>query len=534
MKVALAQINSLVGDIDGNAAKIIQYAQRAHTEFSADLVVFPELALTGYPPEDLLFREGFLEKCEQGLRQIADKCAGFGVLVGYPRRRDGMLYNSAAVLIDKRISYVYDKQLLPNYGVFDEVRYFKPGTQAGVFEMHGHTFGITVCEDIWQPGPVAAAVKAGAQLIININASPFHIGKVAERREVLQARCRENSVPIVYVNCVGGQDELVFDGASAVIDRNGAICYQAPEFAEHLNCIELKAGMKITAAGQQHELLAEDAGIYQALVLAIRDYVRKNGFSGVALGLSGGVDSALTLALAVDALGADAVEAVMMPSRHTARISLEDAAQLAAALNVSYAEISIEPVFRTFLEVLQPSLKGYAADTTEENIQARCRGVMLMAISNKKRKLVLATGNKSELAVGYATLYGDMAGGYAPLKDLTKQRVYQLCAYRNRNGIVIPKRILERAPSAELAPNQTDQDSLPPYDVLDRIIELYLEQEKSVESIIAAGFDEAVVQDVVGKINRNEYKRRQAAPGVKITKRAFGRERRYPITGKYQ
>ncbi len=533
MKIALVQINSTVGNLEGNADKIIRYALEARNTHAAELAVFPELALCGYPPEDLLFREGFIDKCAQQLQRIATACGEIPVLVGYPRREGYTIYNSAAVLRQGKVALVYDKRILPNYGVFDEKRYFQPGKAVGQIEIAGHKLGLAVCEDIWSPEPIAETVKAGARLILNINASPFHVGKAGERQTALKARCRESKTPIVYVNCIGGQDELVFDGASMAVDRGGAVAYQAPAFTEHLGIVEFDKALNIVAPPAQ-SLPEEDAAVYQALVLAIRDYVRKNGFNGVALGLSGGVDSALVLALAVDALGAEAVEAVMMPSRHTAKISLEDAAALAANLKVKYREISIEPLFEEFLQQLQPVFHDHKPDTTEENIQARCRGVILMAISNKKHRLVLTTANKSETAVGYATLYGDMVGGYSPLKDVSKGRVYRLCAYRNRQAPVIPQRILERAPSAELAPNQKDQDSLPPYDVLDKLIELYLEQEKSVESIIAEGFDEAVVKDVVKKIDRSEYKRRQAAPGVKITKRSFGRERRYPITSGYK
>jgi NAD+ synthase (glutamine-hydrolysing) len=532
MKIALAQINTIVGDLEGNADTIIRYAwdaRRAH----ADLAIFPELAICGYPPEDLLFREGFVDGCRQQLQRIAAACGDIDLIVGFPRREGYILYNSAALLRGGEIGLVYDKRILPNYGVFDEKRYFQPGSGNALFEVAGRRLGIAVCEDIWNAEPVADTVQAGAELILNINASPFHVGKADERRNALRKRCRENHVPIVYVNCIGGQDELVFDGASMTVDRDGAVAYQAPAFEEHLGIVEFDDALDIINP-QPQALPEEDAGVYRALVLAIRDYVRKNGFNGVAIGLSGGVDSALVLALAVDALGAQAVEAVMMPSRYTSDMSLHDAAQLARNLGVRYEQVSIEPPFREFLNVLQPVFSGCRPDITEENIQARCRGVLLMAISNKKGRLVLTTGNKSEMAVGYATLYGDMAGGYAPLKDVSKGRVYRLCAYRNRDGEVIPRRILERAPSAELAPDQKDQDSLPPYEVLDRLIELYLEQEKSVASIIAAGFDEAVVRDVVKKIDRNEYKRRQAAPGAKITRRAFGRERRYPITNGYK
>lgn len=540
IKIALAQINLTVGDLENNLARMGRFAEAARREHKADLIVFPELAITGYPPEDLLFRQGFVDQAWDCLQRLAARIPDIAILAGFPRDEQGRLYNSAAWLAEGRVQCVYDKQILPNYGVFDEKRYFTAGQTPAVVDLEGLRLGITICEDIWEPGPVRAAAAAGAQLIVNLNASPFHIHKTTERQAVLKARCGENGLPVLYVNLVGGQDELVFDGHSMAVNGVGNVVYQAPGFTESLSIVEFDAVVgftvpsSVTSMDARAELLDDNAMIYRALVLAVRDYVTKNGFNGVVLGLSGGVDSALTLAIAVDALGSAGVEAVMMPSRYTSRMSLEDAAQIAKNLGVAYEEISIEPAFESLLASLQPVFKELPPDTTEENLQARCRGVVLMAISNKKRKLVLTTGNKSEMAVGYATLYGDMAGGFAPLKDVSKTRVYELCRYRNREAMMIPARIIERPPSAELAPDQKDEDSLPPYPVLDRILELYLEQEKSVASIVAAaGFDEATVREVVKKVNRNEYKRRQAAPGVKITKRAFGRERRYPITNGY-
>lgn len=538
IRIALGQINPTVGDLEHNLARMDRYSDTARSEYGADLVVFPELSITGYPPEDLLFRQGFVEQARDCLERLAARNPDIAILAGVPRAEQGRLYNSAAWLTGGRMRYLYDKQILPNYGVFDEKRYFAAGEAPAVVDMGGLRLGITICEDVWEPGPVRAAAAAGAQLIVNLNASPFHVRKVSERQAVLKARCEESGLPVLYVNQVGGQDELVFDGHSMAVNAAGNVVYRLRGFSESLGIVEFDpvAGFapgSVSAVEADAEALDDHATVYRALVLAVRDYVTKNGFNGVVLGLSGGVDSALTLAIAVDALGADSVEAVMMPSRYTSRMSLDDAAEVAKNFGVVYEEISIEPAFESLLSSLQPAFRGLPPDTTEENIQARCRGVILMAISNKKRKLVLATGNKSEMAVGYATLYGDMAGGFAPLKDVSKTRVYELCRYRNRETAMIPARILERPPSAELAPDQKDEDSLPPYPVLDRILELYLEQEKSVASIVAAGFDEATVREVVRKVNRNEYKRRQAAPGVKITKRAFGRERRYPITNGY-
>ena len=535
MKIGLAQINPTVGALQVNRDKIAHFIQQAEAQ-QLDLLLFPELALTGYPPEDLLFRQGFVERAEQMVEELAPLSKNTTVLLGYPRYQQNALFNSAAVLVGGEIAQIYDKQILPNYGVFDEKRYFRAGNKTCVINVAGEKVGVSICEDIWQAQPVAGLAAAGADIIVNINASPYHVGKQHERLQTLHARYAEVQLPIVYLNLLGGQDELVFDGHSFAINQAGQIVMQMPGFAETMGVIESDALFAATTdyAAEDED---EDAVVYAALLLAIRDYVTKNGFSGVVIGLSGGVDSALVLALAADALGADQVEAVMMPSRYTSDMSLQDAKACAENLGVRYDEISIEPAFQAILSSLAPLMtdpgEPWQPDVSQENIQARCRGMMLMAISNKQGKLVLATGNKSEMSVGYATLYGDMVGGFAPLKDISKQRVYRLCRYRNRQQLVIPERIITRPPSAELAHDQKDVDSLPDYPVLDAILACYLEQEQSAESIVAQGYDAAQVQDVVGKVNRNEYKRRQAAPGVKITRRALGRERRYPITNQY-
>jgi len=493
LRLALAQLNLLVGDVAGNVGKMIAAAQRARDELQAHAVVFPELALTGYPPEDLLLRPDLTARVETGLGELMAATRGIDLITGYPRRQYGNLYNAAVLLRDGQFQSVYYKHCLPNYSVFDEKRYFAEGTGACVARIRGVPVGLTVCEDVWEGSPVDEAVGAGAQLIVNLNASPYHRNKHLERYNVVGGAARRNRVPVVYVNLVGGQDELV----EIVPERS------------------------------------EEDSVYEALVLGVRDYVEKNGFNGVVIGLSGGIDSALTLCVAVDALGPERVQAVMMPSRFTASISLEDAKAQAAALGVNYSVIPIEPMFEAFLAALAGEFKGMARDTTEENIQARVRGVLLMAISNKTGRMVLTTGNKSEMAVGYATLYGDMAGGFAAIKDVPKTLVYRLAAYRNARGAVIPHRVMERPPSAELAPDQKDTDSLPPYAVLDPILERYVEQDQSAAEIVAAGFDETTVRRVLRMVDRNEYKRRQAPPGVRITPRGFGRDRRYPITSGY-
>jgi len=530
----MAQQDFLVGDIYANANKVLQACVQARDEHLADMIVFPELTLTGYPPEDLLFRPHFLEHVEAAVDYLRQRITGIVAVVGYPLKQQGDLFNAAGVFQDGDVA-VYRKQHLPNYSVFDEKRYFKPGDLPCVVNIRGVPVGITVCEDVWKSGPVRQTVAAGARLLININASPFHAGKREDRELLLSCLARKSGLPMMYVNLVGGQDELVFDGCSFVVDQEGEITQRAPSCEAGLFVVDFETGETITpraGACVPHE---EDvAAIYRVLVLGVRDYIDKNRFAGAVLGLSGGIDSALTLAIAVDAIGADRVEAAMMPSRYTADMSREDARAEADALGVEYHEIPIEAPFSSFQTVLEETFAGLAADTTEENIQARCRGIILMAISNKKHKILLTTGNKSEMSVGYATLYGDMAGGFAPIKDVPKLLVYRLCEYRNSLGGVIPQRVLERPPSAELAPDQQDADSLPAYAVLDPILERYIEQDQSVEEIVAAGFDAATVAHVARLVDRNEFKRRQAPPGVRITERAFGRDRRYPITSGYQ
>jgi NAD+ synthase (glutamine-hydrolysing) len=498
----------------------------------ADVILFPELALTGYPPEDLLLRPGFYRHVQRAMERIAQAARGIDVVIGYPERTPRGIYNACAVLRDGSTAAGYRKQHLPNYSVFDEKRYFLAGHDPVVVDIKGVPVGLTVCEDIWMAEPAMQCVDAGARAIFNINASPFHMHKGREREETVRLRVRDAGIPVVYVNLVGGQDELVFDGGSFVVDASGVTTMRAPSFQEGLFVAELAFDGRLVSCptGDIAPPTGDEASVYSALVLGVRDYVEKNGFNGVVLGLSGGIDSALTLAVAVDALGRERVEAVMMPSAYTREISLADAAAQARTMGVEYREISIAPAYNAVLESLRAEFAGRAPDVTEENIQARCRGMLLMAISNKKGKMVLTTGNKSEMAVGYATLYGDMAGGFDVLKDVPKTLVYRLAEYRNAISPVIPVRVIERAPSAELAPNQVDQDSLPPYPVLDAILERYVEQDRNFDEIVADGFDAATVRRVIRMVDRNEYKRRQAAPGVRITRRAFGKDRRYPIT----
>ncbi|MER2600971.1 MAG: NAD+ synthase [Candidatus Competibacter phosphatis] len=535
LRVVMAQLNLLVGDIPGNTEKIVAAAWEARDRWRADAIVFPELTVTGYPPEDLLLRPGFVGQVEPAMRRLCTEIQGITAIVGYPAATPEGLRNSAAVIADGGMRAVYHKQCLPNYSVFDEKRYFVAGTEPLVFELKGARVGVTICEDVWQAGPVRQAAKAGAQLLLNLNASPFHAGKSRLRLEILRQRAVENGLSILYTNLVGGQDELVFDGDSQVVNGRGELTQRAPLCVEGLYPVDFSVGATVEPRpGEIVSEPAEEAAIYQAIVLGVRDYVNKNGFPGAVLGLSGGIDSALTLAIAVDALGPERVEAVLMPSRYTAEMSNSDAEQEARALGVKYHLMPIEPAFESFLGILQPVLAGLPLDSTEENIQARCRGVILMAISNKTGKLVLTTGNKSETAVGYSTLYGDMAGGFAPIKDVLKTMVYRLAVYRNSLSPVIPQRVLDRPPSAELRPDQTDQDSLPPYDLLDAILQAYVEEDHSVEELVAAGYDRATVERVARLVIVNEYKRRQAAPGVRITPRAFGRDRRYPITSGFR
>ena len=534
MKIVLAQLNFTVGDVSGNADKIITHAEQARDELKADLVVFPELALSGYPPEDLLLRDDFNVEVQKGLVKVQKAVTGIHVILGYPEigdknnnigPNDKLGYNNAALLHDGKIIARYSKQFLPNYDVFDEERYFKKGYSSCIFEIKKLRIALFICEDLWRPEAIHKAVAEGAQLIITINASPFDSNKANSRENILRQRCYENNIPILYVNAVGGQDELIFDGGSLFMDTHGQVLDRADFFKEQLFFIEIPHSAPLPLSIPSVEEL-----IYNALVLGVRDYVNKNNFKRVLLGLSGGIDSALTLAIAVDAIGKEKVEAMMMPSGYTAQISLDDAAEMAKIQGVDYEVLSIEKLFSESLTTLKSLFTGMAADVTEENIQARCRGLLLMALSNKKNALVLSASNKSEMAVGYATLYGDMVGGFAVLKDVYKTMVYRLAHYRNSLSKVIPERVIDRLPSAELSPNQKDSDTLPPYPVLDDILQRYIENNESIGHIIAAGFDANIVRKVVTMVYRSEYKRRQAPPGPKVTPLAFGRDRRYPIT----
>lgn len=526
IKIEIAQINPIVGDLNNNTQTIIDRSKEAY-ESGVHLLVFPELALIGYPPEDLLLREGFIDQVESKIEYISSQLPeDISVLFGAPERVNGCLYNSAYLLQQGR-THTYHKQCLPNYGVFDEKRYFEPGTDSFVFECQQSKIGVVICEDAWEAGPVAAAVNQGAKTIISLNASPFQLGKHQQRIKIIQQRVAENNVNFIYVNAVGGQDELVFDGGSFVMNASGKITHQLPFFQTLIHSLDTPM---LHDTNESIEKI-----IYDALVLSTKDYVQKNGvFNGAVIGLSGGIDSALTLAIAVDALGAEHVQAIMMPYEYTSSMSLEDAQAQASSMKVDYHKINIHSMVDSFNAQLSPLFAGADTDTTEENLQARIRGTLLMAVSNKSGKIVLTTGNKSEMAVGYATLYGDMSGGFAPLKDVAKTLVYRLANYRNSIDYVIPGRVIDREPSAELAPNQVDQDSLPPYDELDAILELFIEQRHSVKYIIKQGFNQQTVERISRLVLSNEYKRRQSAPGPKISNNAFGKERRYPMTSKFQ
>jgi len=538
LRITLAQINPCVGDLKGNAELILQTFEQHQLE--SDLVVFPELSLTAYPPEDLLLRDDFICETENALKHIVQATAGSSAMlvIGHPLKQGSHLFNAASVLHRGKIVKQYRKRFLPNYTVFDEKRYFTPGEEIALFDLKGATVGLVICEDIWEAEPVEESVAAGADLMVVINASPFHYDKAIEREEdVVRQRAQDHQVPILYVNQIGGQDELVFDGASHVVDCDGETVARLPAFEQACLSVILnrhEAGNKwCPQPGHVAPHGSLEERVYKALVTGVHDYVEKNGFRGVVLGLSGGIDSALTLAIAVDALGKDRVEAVMMPYHYTSDMSVADAGEQANKMGVGYHMVPIAPMVESTLQQLAPLFEGLPADTTEENIQARCRMLVLMAISNKQGLMVLTTGNKSEMAVGYATLYGDMAGGFAAIKDVPKTMVYALSRYRNTLGTVIPERVITRPPSAELRPDQVDQDSLPEYDVLDAILKRFVEEDESDAQIIAAGFDEQVVRRVIKMVVRNEYKRRQAAPGVRITPRAFGRDRRFPITSKF-
>jgi NAD+ synthase (glutamine-hydrolysing) len=536
LRIALAQLNLFVGDVAGNAQRLIDTSAQARDDMQADLVLFPELSLSGYPPEDLLFHSGLRRQVKTALDRVRSETSGITVVAGYPEYAEEGIYNAAAVLCDGETVANYRKQELPNYSVFDEKRYFEHGLDTCIFELKGIRVALLICEDIWEPNPARAAKANGAQLIVVINGSPYSLRYQERREEVVRARVKDTGLPVVYVNLLGGQDELVFDGGSFVMNAQGEVVQRVAPFIEGLFAVDvdLVDGKVVPRPAHIEPPLSEEASVYNALVLGVRDYVSKHRFPGIVLGLSGGIDSALTLAIAVDALGAERVSAVMMPSRYTSQWSLDDAAEEARTLGIRYDMISIEGMFATALDALKEVFAGRQPDTTEENIQARSRGLLLMAISNKTGRMVLTTGNKSEMAVGYATLYGDMAGGFAPIKDCSKMLVYRLAKYRNSIGRVIPERVIERPPSAELRHDQKDSDSLPEYDVLDAILELFIEDNLSVDEISARGFDRATVGRVLEMVKRNEYKRRQAPPGVRISDRAFGRDWRYPITSGYK
>lgn len=522
---AMAQINPCVGDISGNCNTIIAISREVAQQGGVDWVIFPELTLTGYPPEDLLLRPALKPRIEAALARLcAELPPELAVVVGYPKVTEAGVYNAAGIVFQGQIQLEYFKQCLPNYQVFDEKRYFIAGSQMPVWHHKGSCVALSICEDIWHRAPAEQAKDAGAQVLINLNASPFHRGKHLSREAVVAERCAQTGLAVLYVNQVGGQDELVFDGGSFAMNAQGQVIARAASFIEQTLKVDMDSSNTIT------QPMSDLASVYSALVLGVRDYVSKNRFKGAVLGLSGGIDSALTLAIAADALGPERVDAVMMPFRYTSDMSQTDAALQASLMGVRYQSISIEPIFTAFEAALKPAFHNAAVDKTEENLQARSRGVILMALSNKTGSLVLTTGNKSEMSVGYATLYGDMAGGLDVLKDVPKTLVFALARYRNTLSKVIPERVISRPPSAELAPGQKDEDSLPPYEVLDEILALYIEEDASAADIIAKGFAAETVKKVLRMVDLNEYKRRQAAIGIRISQRGFGRDRRYPIT----
>ena len=534
IKLAIVQMNSTVGDLTGNAAQIADFSRRAF-EQGAHIVVTPELSLVGYPPEDLLLRDSFYSASQAALESLAERLAEFPdlhVLVGHPLMQNGQRFNAASLLVNGQIRSTYCKHDLPNGHVFDEKRYFEAGQDVLVFEFGKIKFGVAICEDTWSERMPAKARAHGAEVLLILNGSPFHMNKQHLRYQVMRDNVTSLGMALVYANLVGGQDELIFDGNSFVLDSHGTLQAQLKHAEVDMQVIGFENGEPVP--GMIEPELTVEAQVYQSLVLGVRDYTGKNGFPGVLLGLSGGVDSALTLAIAVDALGADRVRAVMMPSPYTADISLIDSRAMVETLGVRYDEISINDCFGAFTETLSKEFAGLAADTTEENIQARIRGTLLMALSNKYGSIVLTTGNKSEMAVGYCTLYGDMAGGFAVIKDIAKTLVYRLCAYRNSLSGLIPERILTRPPSAELRPDQTDQDSLPAYEILDGIMQLYMEENRPTEYIIAAGYNKEDVERITRLIKINEYKRRQSPVGIRVTHRAFGRDWRYPITSRFR
>ena len=573
-RLALAQINTTVGDIPGNTAKIIDYVERAR-EAQADLVAFPELAITGYPPEDLLFKTSFLQANEEAMKQVIAAAKGIAVVVGYVQVGPDIA-NAAAVGYDGRLIDSYRKMYLPNYGVFDEDRYFRRGETCPVYTISGAGVGVSICEDIWYPvGPIAVQREAGAELIVNINGSPFHAGKRVYREKMIATRASDNELIVAYLNLVGGQDELIFDGSSLVCDAAGELIARGPAFEETLMVTDLdiesvfRSRLRDPRPRKENPTILREIGeprtfhvssfeptakddcassslceeldyveeVYRALVLGTRDYVRKSGFTKAVIGLSGGIDSALTAVVAADALGPDNVVGVGMPSRYSSEGSISDSKELADRLGIDFWVVPIEPAHLAFTGMLEKRFEGTESNVAEENVQARIRGNVIMTISNKFGWMVLTTGNKSEMAMGYATLYGDMAGGFAVIKDVPKTLVYQLCRWRNQHGDphpVIPESIIDKPPSAELRPDQTDQDTLPPYETLDPIVKAYVEEDYSLPEMVAMGHDEASVRQVISFVDRNEYKRRQAPPGVKITPRAFGKDRRLPIVNRYR
>ena len=538
LRCVMAQLNLVVGDVDGNTSRIVAAAAAARDQHGADVVLLPELAVSGYPPEDLLFHSGMRLQVGLSLERLRQEVRGITLVAGYPEYDGSRIFNSAVVIRDGAVIANHRKACLPNYRVFDEKRYFTPGTEATIVDLNGVKAGVLVCEDVWDSAPAIQARAAGAQVLLVINASPYEVDKQLQReQEIGRARVREAGVPLVFVNLIGGQDELVFDGNSFVMDAQGRVTMRAPAFTEGMYVVDLTVDASATVTpvpGDIVPLQGQEESVYGALVQGTRDYVDKHRFPGVVLGLSGGVDSALTLCIAVDALGAERVHSVAMPSRYTSQMSRDDAALQSNWLKVKHSEISIEGMFEATLAALKNEFAGRPPDTAEENIQSRCRGVLLMGISNKTGKMLLTTGNKSEMAVGYATLYGDMAGGFAPIKDCSKLLVYRLCAWRNARSQVIPARVIERPPSAELRFEQKDTDSLPPYEILDPILEAFIEEDLSVDQIAARGFDRKTVGRSLDLVKRNEYKRRQAPPGVRVSGRAFGRDWRYPITSGYR
>ncbi|MCX5666128.1 MAG: NAD+ synthase [Candidatus Omnitrophica bacterium] len=541
LRLAQAQLNSVVGDISYNAQKIISCIGRAERA-GADIVTFPELAVTGYPPEDLLFKSHFIQRNIDALKKIALSVNGIIAVVGFVDKRGSNIFNAAAIIHKKKIRAIYHKMLLPNYGVFDEMRYFKSGEEPSVFNINGMRFGVNICEDAWHvKGPMARQVDRGAKIILTINSSPYHIGKIGEREQIIQKNARNNRVFISYTNMVGGQDELVFDGRSMLVDRSGRVVARAKAFEEDLlvsdivlDPIKKSYGSMPARTGRISPLLKNTEEVYRALLLGLKDYVSKNGFKKVAIGLSGGIDSALVAALAVDALGKDNVTGLFMPSRYSSKRSADDAKRLASNLGIRYEAVSIESIFKTYLASLEKLFKGLESNITEENLQARIRGNILMALSNKFGWLILTTGNKSEMSTGYATLYGDMAGGFAVIKDVPKTLVYKLSVYRNSISEVIPLSVLTREPTAELKPDQKDSDTLTEYAKLDPILKSYVEDDYDIKKMISLGFKSSDVLKIIAMVDKSEYKRRQSPPGIRITPKAFGKDRRMPITNRFK